>query len=81
VLEGWVAPPSVKTQVTAYSHADTVGTLTDDQGYYKLRGLKGSSYIVDFLPDPASGYQMTGEGPVAVVAGHITTEDTLHLSK
>jgi hypothetical protein len=81
VLEGWVAPPSVETQVVAYSFADTVETLTDDQGYYRLRGLMGSSYILDFYPDPASGYQMTGEGPVAAVAGQVVTTDTVHLSQ
>jgi hypothetical protein len=69
-ISGNIIPSAVKPAILAITGADTVGTYSDDQGNYLIKGLKAGKYKVVIVPN--SEYQVTEIENVDVNIGTVT---------
>lgn len=77
-IQGIVLPLSADPWILGIIGEDTVSTYTDENGYFKLRGLKAGNYIV--VIDPQSPFEKLIVSPVATQIGEITTMEPINLS-
>ncbi|GAA4305983.1 DUF4382 domain-containing protein [Compostibacter hankyongensis] len=80
-IEGVVLPDSAHAVVTAVVGTDTLGTIPDDAGAYKLWGIPAGSYQLIFAADTATGFRSDTLSGVQVNTGEVTTADTVWLTR
>lgn len=79
-VEGTVLPLEAgPVQVSAILGQDTVGTFTDNNGMFLLRGLRGGTYNFWFVPQ--EGYQDSLIQNITLPVGQITKLDPVILEK
>ena len=78
-LSGRVKPSEAKAVITVYNATDTAYALPNNEGYFKLRGLKDGSYSVFF--NASNGYIDTTLRKVVVKAPGETNVGTIILRK
>jgi len=69
-IKGTVAPQNSVSNVMAIIDTDTLGTITDENGYFLIRGVAAGSYRVEFVPN--SGFLAKSVTGVNVVLGEVT---------
>lgn len=78
-IEGVVVPSDFPTVIYAIDGSDTItSSYTDANGGFSLRGLPASTYTVAYQPSD-SAYSDTSRAPITVLAGAVTTVDTMFL--
>lgn len=78
-LDGQIFPENVSATVTVYNHTDTASALPDDNGAFRIRGLKTGTYTV-FVKSLTQGYfDMTIDN--VVISGGDNKELEIHLRK
>lgn len=78
-IKGKVLPGAAKAVVSAIADGDTLVAIPDDDdGRFKIRGLRGNTATV-FVNATANGYQDTTIAPVAITRGTETDIGTIQL--
>lgn len=80
-IQGIVLPLNADPIILGIVGKDTVSTFTDENGYFKLRGLKAGNYMV--VINPKVQYEQLVISPVQTILGETKTIPpvTLSLSK
>lgn len=78
IISGRVQPSSTRAAVTAVAGTDTVGTLADTSGAFKLVYLQPATYSVSIVPTDTT-YRDTTITGVGVTAGATTSLGTITL--
>ena len=77
-IEGTVLPLEASpAQVSAIIGMDTVGTFTDENGMFMIRGLKTGSYVL--LVEPNELYQVKKIEGVETTVGQVTKPAPIQL--
>ncbi len=76
-IQGIILPLDANPMVLGITGSDTVSTFTDENGYFKLRGLKGGNYIV--VMNPKSKYERLVISPVVTEMTKTKTLDPVIL--
>ncbi|MDO9551677.1 DUF4382 domain-containing protein [Rhodonellum sp.] len=77
-IQGIVLPLNADPIILGIVGQDTVSTFTDENGYFKLRGLKAGNYIV--VINPKVPYEQLVISPVQTTLGETKTISTVNLS-
>lgn len=77
-IKGKVIPAEADAVVSAIADGDTLVAIPHDDGWFKIRGLKGSTADV-FINATANGYRDTTIAGVALVKGEDTDIGTIEL--
>jgi hypothetical protein len=78
-LEGHIFPENVSATVTVYNQTDTASALPDDEGTFRIRGLKPGTYTV-YVKSLTTGYFDMTINNVIVSSGD-NKELEIHLRK
>jgi hypothetical protein len=78
-IQGIITPLDANPRIMGIVGNDTVSTFTDENGYFKLRGLKSGNYIV--VIDPKLPYQRAIFSPVQTTSGETTTMEPVILER
>ncbi|KAB2808688.1 DUF4382 domain-containing protein [Phaeocystidibacter luteus] len=74
-IEGYVQPDSAVTYTYVIDNNDTVGTIPDTTGYFRIQGLSAGTFDVYF--DATAPYTNQTETGVNVTLGQVTDIDTI----
>ncbi len=78
-IQGIVLPLDANPMVLGITGSDTVSTFTDENGYFRLRGLTTGNYIV--VINPTSKYERLIISPVRTEGADTKTLDPVMLTK
>ena len=80
-LSGVVTPAGFPTAVLLIQNTDTPATtFTSTTGNYSIKGVKGGTYDIHFLPTDTS-YDKSVKNGILVTDGKVTRVDTVKLSQ
>jgi hypothetical protein len=79
-IKGKILPSEAGAVVSAISDGDTLVAIPHDNGWFKIRGLRGSTADI-FINASANGYQDTTLTAVSLVKGQETDIGTIELHK
>lgn len=74
-IEGYVQPDTAVSYLFVIDNTDTIGTIPDSAGYFRLSGLPAGSFDVNF--EAIAPYMDRVETGVNVTLGQVTDIDTI----
>lgn len=77
ILQGYVAPDSIQTNIYAIMGPDTIASTSSFNGNYQFRDIKSGDYLLSFVPVSDSFNLATANASVQL--GQVTTVDTVFL--